>query len=252
MQQAQPNAPIVRARWRDLLRDGAFVRLLIFSATVQLFVLSTAAFVTVFVREEVGIVDGAILWITAVAALAGIGALRLMRSRIDRLGSRPFLGLVFLWWAGYYLAWFVLAANLVGSRQVLAPVLLIAAGFFASIYELSLTRLLMNTAGDRPAMTQYFALQSVIVSLLAGLSPILWGWLLDTIQTTSLTLGRLTLDGYALFFGFQWLMLSVVFVALMQVKEGNAARTSALLYRALVVAPGQRLAGITHRGHFHL
>ena len=250
-QQAQPNGPVFRARWRDLLRDGAFVRLLIFSATVQLFVLSTAAFVTVFVREEVGINDGAILWITAIAALAGIGALRLMRSRIDRLGSRPFLGLVFLWWAGYYLAWFTLAANPTGSRQVLAPMLLIAAGFFGSIYELSLTRLLMNTAGDRPAMTQYFALQSVIVSLLAGLSPILWGWLLDTIQTTSLTLGRLTLSGYALFFGFQWLMLSVVFVALMQVKEGNATRTTTLLYHVLVTGTGHRLAAITHRGHFH-
>ncbi len=110
----------------------------------------------------------------------------------------------------------------------------------------------MNTAGDRPAMTQYFALQSVLVSLLAGLSPILWGWLLDTLHATSVTVGRLTLDGYALFFGFQWLMLSVVFLALMQVKEGNAARTSALLYRVFVVAPGQAMAGITHRGHFHL
>jgi len=251
VQRDRLDGATVRARWRDLLRDGAFARLLIFSATVQLFVLSTAAFVTVFVREEVGINDGTILWITAIAALAGIGALRLMRSRIDRLGSRPFLGLVFLWWAGYYLAWFTLAANLTGGRVMLAPLLLIAAGFFGSIYELSLTRLLMNTAGDRPAMTQYFALQSVIVSLLAGLSPILWGWLLDTIHATSITVGRLTLNGYALFFGFQWLMLSVVFLALMQVKEGNATRTSTLLYHVLVAAPGHRLAAITHRVHFH-
>ena len=248
---AQPHELILRARWRDLLRDGAFVRLLIFSATVQLFVLSTAAFVTVFVREEVGLTDGSILWITAIAALAGTVALRLIRSRIDRLGSRPFLGLVFLWWAGYYLAWFMLATNLAGDRQLLAPMLMIAAGFFASIYELSLTRLLMNTAGDRPAMTQYFALQSVIVSVLAGLSPILWGWLLDTVQTTALTVGHLTLNGYALFFGFQWLMLSVVLLALMLVKEGNATRTSTLLYHVLVTGPSHRLAAITHRGHFH-
>jgi len=250
-QRTPPHEPIVRAQWRDLLRDSTFVRLLIFSAAVQLFVLSTAAFVTVFVREEVGLTDGSILWITAAAALAGIVALRLIRSRIDRLGSRPFLGLVFLWWAGYYLAWFMLAANLAGNRQMLAPLLLIASGFFTSIYELSLTRLLMNTAGDRPAMTQYFALQSVIVSLLAGFSPILWGWLLDTVQTTVLTFGRLTLNSYALFFGFQWLMLSVVFLALILVKERNATRTSALLYHVLVTGPSHRLAAITNRGHIH-
>ena len=128
-------------RWRDLLRDGAFVRLLSFAAVVQLCVLSTGTFITIFVREEVHIQDGFILWISAGAALVGIFGLRLLRSRIDGMGSRPFLGVVFLWWTFYYLAWFLLAAHLVGGALFLAPLLMLAAGFFASIYELSLTRL---------------------------------------------------------------------------------------------------------------
>lgn len=240
-------APLTRLRWRDLLRDAAFVRLLSFAAVVQLCVLSTATFITVFVREQVKLQDGAILWITAGAALVGIFGLRLLRSHIDGMGSRPFLGVVFLWWIFYYLAWFLLAAHLLDGEQILAPILLLAAGFFASIYELALTRLMMNTVGDRPGATQYFALQSVIVSLLAGLSPIMWGWMLDNLDRVRLVLGRLTLDSYAIFFGVQWLLLGAVFVALMRVKEGDAAATKTLLYRALVLAPGRRFASITHR-----
>lgn len=239
--------PLVRLRWRDLLRDGAFVRLLSFAAVVQLCVLSTATFITIFVREEVGIQDGAILWITAGAALVGIFGLRLLRSHIDGMGSRPFLGVVFLWWTFYYLAWFLLAARLLDGEQILAPMLMLAAGFFASIYELSLTRLMMNTVGDRPGATQYFALQSVIVSLLAGLSPIMWGWMLDNLDNVRLGIGRLTLDSYAVFFGVQWLLLGAVFAAFMRVKEGDAAATKTLLYRALVAAPGNRIASLTHR-----
>jgi MFS family permease len=239
--------PLVRLRWRDLLRDGAFVRLLSFAAVVQLCVLSTATFIIVFVREEVRLQDGAILWITAGAALVGVFGLRVLRSHIDGMGSRPFLGMVFLWWTFYYLAWFLLAARLLDGEQILAPMLMLAAGFFASIYELSLTRLMMNTVGDRPGATQYFALQSVIVSLLAGLSPIMWGWMLDNLDNVRLVLGRLTLDSYAIFFGVQWLLLGAVFVALMHVKEGDATATKTLLYRALVVAPGRRFASITHR-----
>lgn len=125
--------------------------------------------------------------------------------------------------------------------------LLLAAGFFASIYELALTRLMMNTVGDHPGATQYFALQSVIVSLLAGLSPIMWGWMLDNLDNVQLMFGGLKLDSYAIFFGLQWLLLGAVFVALMWVREGDAAATKTLLYRALVLAPGRRFANITHR-----
>lgn len=241
------GASFVPLRWRDLLRDGAFVRLLIFTAVVQLCVLSTGTFVTVFVREEVHIQDGLILWITAGAALVGILGLRLLRSRVDGLGSRPFLGVVFLWWMLYYFAWFLLAAHLIEGAWLLAPLFMVVAGFFASIYELSLTRLMMNTVGDRPGTTQFFALQSVIVSLVAGVAPMLWGGVLDHIRTLEMVVAGLPLNGYAIFFGAQWLLLGVVLTALVQVREGNATSTKTLLYRALVVASGHRLTALTHR-----
>ena len=234
----QPHA---RTPWRNLLLDGAFVRLLLFSAVVQLCVLSTATFVIVFVRVEVGLPDGIILWLTAGASLVGILALHLLRSRADRFGSRPFLGVVFLWWTGYYLAWFLLAAHLVGGAWLLAPALMLTAGFFTAMYELALTRLLMNTVGDRPDTTQFFAFQSVSVSLVAGISPILWGWLLDQLQGAQWQFGPLALDGFAVFFGLQWLLLGFVLMALEQVKEGNATSTTVLLRRAWVSARNPHL-----------
>ena len=242
---APPSPP---HHWLHLLRDRPFVRLLFLGVTVQAFVAATATFVTVFVREQVGIPDGVILWLTAGAALVGIVGLALLRNRVDHLGSRPFLQISFGWWVCYEGLWFLIAAGVASQGWWLAALLLLLAGFFGAIYELSVTRLLMNTVSEHTGTAQYFALYSVIISLAAGVSPILWGLLLDALRNVEVTVGAYTLDGFALFFGLQWLLLSVVWVAMSQVKESSAASTRAVLHQFLVTAPSQRLAELTGRG----
>ena len=112
---------------------------------------------------------------------------------------------------------------------------------------MALTRLLMNTVGDRPDTTQYFALQSVLVSLVAGSAPILWGWLLDQLQGVQVHLGRHALDGYAIFFGLQWLLLGVVLIAFERIQEREATSTKVVLHRAWESATHPHVAFRTPR-----
>ena len=248
---AAPGAPErPKVHWRSLLREPAFVKLVMFSATVQVAILSTGTFVTIFAREEVRMSDGVILWVTATASLAGTAALALLRNRIDRLGSRPFLGIVFLWWTGYYALWFLMAIS--PSRPpLMAVAMMVTAGFFGSIYDLSLTRLLMNTVGDRPEATHYFALHSVIVSVLNGVSPMAWGLVLDMTRSVRLPVAGISLGGYALFFVAQWLLLGVVLLMLSQVREASSTTTRGLLRGLLLSGPRRavrRIAGRQHPG----
>lgn len=236
-----------RAPWLSLLQDNAFARLLIYTAAVQAFVASINTFVIVFMRDQVQLQNGAILWLTAGAALMGTAAMRLLRHRVDRLGSRPFLGIVFLWWVLYFLCWFLLAARWIGYAWLIAPALILTGGFFGAIYDLAMTRLLMNTVGDRRFSTQYFAFHSVSASLMTGISPILWGLLLDTLRGAQWRIGPWQLDGFALFFAIQWLTLAVVLLTFMHLREASSTSTSSLIYRLLVRAPGERLAHLTAR-----
>lgn len=235
------------APWLSLLRDNSFVRLLVYTAAVQTFVASIATFVTVFVRDQVQLQDGMILWLTAGAALMGTAAMRLLRNRVDRLGSRPFLGVALLWWALYFLSWFLLAAHWLAYPWLVAPVLLLLGGFFGAIYDLALTRLLMNTVGNRPFSTQYFALHSVSASIMLGVSPILWGLLLDTLRGRQWQFGGLQLDGFAVFFGIQSLSLSFVLLTFLHLHEANSTSTASLLYRVFVRVPSRGLAQLASR-----
>ncbi|MCS7060532.1 MAG: MFS transporter [Anaerolineae bacterium] len=224
------------AGWGALLRSPGFAQLVLFSATAQVVVLSSGAFVTVFAREEVRLSDGAILWATAASSLVGAVALALLRNRIDALGSRPFLGLVFLWWVAYDALWLALALSPTRS-PLLAIATLSIAGFFGSIYDLALTRLLMNTVGDQPETTRYFALHSVIVSLLNGVAPMLWGAVLDWARSVQVGVADLLLNGYSLFFALQGILLIGVFWSLLRVHEPNAASTRQVLRGAIEQAP---------------
>lgn len=236
-----------RTSWLSLLQDHVFVRLLLYSMAVQAFVASLATFITVFVRDEVQLQDGTILWLTAGAALMGTVAMRLLRDRVDRLGSRPFLGIVYLWWVLYFLCWFLLAANCFTNPWLVAPALMLMAGFFGAIYDLALTRLLMNAVGDRSHSTEYFALHSVAASIMTGLAPIVWGLLLDQLRSSQWQVGGVQFDGFAIFFAIQWLTLGIVLVAFNRLQEASSASTISLLYRVLVDAPTQRLAQLTAR-----
>jgi MFS family permease len=236
-----------RVQWLSLLQDNSFARLLVFSMGVQTFVASIGTFVIVFVRDQVQLQDGTILWLTAGSAVLGTVAMRLLRHRVDRFGSRPFLGITFLWWVFYFLVWFLLAAQWLVRPLLIAPVLLLTAGFFGAIYDLALTRLLMNTVGDRTHSTEYFALHSVLISFMTGISPILWGLLLDQLRGLQFTVGGIELNGFAVFFAIQWCGLFLVLLAYTQVREASSSSTGSLLYRVLVTAPSQRLAQLTGR-----
>ena len=236
-------------QWLPLLRNEGFRKLVIFSATVQVAVLSTGAFVTVFVREEVQLGDGVILWVAAAASLAGTFALALLRNRIDALGSRPFLGVVFLWWTAYYALWFLLAISPARSPAMAVGMMLLA-GFFGSIYDLALTRLLMKTVGDQPEATRYFALHSVIISVLNGFAPMAWGLALDAARAMHVSLAGVSLSGYALFFAAQWVLLALVLLMLAQVREVSSTSTRRLLSDALIGgarAAARRIANLRLR-----
>lgn len=237
------------SHWSELLRDKSFVRLILFSATVQVVMAGSATFTIVFVREQTGTGDGMILWLTAGAAIVGILALQLLRHRADIMGSKPLLLIVLVWWALYFALWFVLSVNGFANPFAVIMLLMPVNGFFAATYDLSLTRLLMNIAGDRPASAQYFALHSVIVSAVTGITPVLWGILLDALAGMPQPATGPVFSRYSVLFGVQWLLLALVALVLYRVRETGAPPIGRALYDSLIRAP---LLFVNHLSHLML
>jgi hypothetical protein len=142
-----------------------------------------------------------------------------LRSRIDRLGSKRFLWIVLAWWVLSYGVWWALSLGALQPALLIAPLLMVSNGFFTSMYDLSATRLLMNSVTDETQSPRYFALYSVIVNVTVGVVPMIWGALLDAWRGVKLDWLGGVANRYTLFFGLEWLLLGLVALALWRLRE---------------------------------
>lgn len=219
-----PNPPIAAADgslppalpWRAVWGDRVFRSFTLFTVLWQAVIASANAFIVVFAREDIRLDDGTLVLLSAGASFTAMIALRLVRDSVDRNGSKPFMRGVLAWWAAYFGLWLLMAARVIAFGAWLAPVILLANGFFAAIFETSTTRLLMNTAGDRPGSAQYFAVQQVQINLAAGLAPVVWGGALDTLSALGYGGAR-----YGVFFGAQVALVGLMALMLRRVREAR-------------------------------
>ena len=205
--------------WLTPLKNRNFMRLVRFGMLVQLPVAANTTFALIFAREQIGLREGIALWLTAGAYFLAMVASVFLRSRIDRLGSKRFLWIVLAWWLLSYLIWWALSLGAMQPAIFIAPLLMVSNGFFTSMYDLSATRLLMNSVTDETQSPRYFALYSVIVNVTVGVVPMVWGALLDAWREVRLDWLGGVANRYTLFFGLEWLLLGLVALALWRLRE---------------------------------
>lgn len=198
--------------WRAIFKDQAFMRYAIFSVGAQFTLAAATAFIVVFIRDEVGLGDGYIIQLGAVAQAIAMVTYWFGRKRLDAVGSKRYIGLSLAWWVIYFGAWFAMAGHLIPSAALVAPVIMIVNGLAGALNDLAGTRLLMNMSGDREGSSQYFAVQQTGSNLATGVSPILWGAALDAMAGGSV--GR-----YLVFFGAEVALVIGLAVLLWKVKE---------------------------------
>lgn len=198
--------------WQEVWADREFRFFTLFTMLWQVVVASSASFTIVFSREEAGLNDGALVWLSAGAAFAAMIGLQIVRPRIDRRGSKFFMRAALGWWAVHFLLWLLMALRVVAVRGDLASALILGNGLFAVVFDTATTRLLMNMAGDRVGTTQYFALQQVLINLAGGLAPIVWGLVLDGLRGASF-------DRYAVFFAAQIIFVCAMALMMRGVRE---------------------------------
>ncbi|MCX6016993.1 MAG: MFS transporter, partial [Chloroflexi bacterium] len=197
------TSPAPRPSVRAVLREPNFRKIVAFSALAQIINLGAGAFVTVYARTRIGLSDSTLLWLSASASLLVIFTMAWVRNRLDRTGSKPFLGITLAWWTISVLIWALLAASGASLGVIVAPVLLVVTECFAWLFELFNTRLTMNTLATSDNNATGFAAYSMIVNVTAGIAPIVFGALLDALHGFELPVGALRFDNYTALFGLE-------------------------------------------------
>ncbi len=251
-----PDAPTPSARkegaepvpWRAMLSHRPFLRLVTFHGIMMLALAGGGLIFIPFARDQLGCTDSKfmilhLIW-GSVFVLASLRAGRML----DRVGSRPVLVLAAMTLGVHWLGWGAVAAHLLPFSWGVIFFQQATAGVGLAFYNSAHMRLLMATV---PTMgrSHFFALFSVVASLVAGLAPLGWGLLTDTMSRWHLGT-EIQVNGFVLLYGSFILILFPAMVALRRVEEPRASTTEELLRELILETPWRSITRWWNRRPF--
>jgi MFS family permease len=251
-----PDAPISPAEreggeevpWKAMIQHGPFLRLVIFHAIMMLALSGGGLIFIPFARDQLGCSDWKFMILQLIHGLVFVLTSLATGKMLDRVGSRPVLGLAAFIFGIHWLGWGAVAAHLLPFQW--GPILFQQAtsGIGVALYSSAHMRLLMATV---PAMgrSHFFALFSVAASLVAGLAPLGWGLLTDTLQTVKF--GTVfEVNRFVILYVTITLILIPAMVALRRIHEERASTTEELLRELVLESPWRSITRWWNRRPF--
>jgi MFS family permease len=185
--------------WRAIAAHPPFRKLLRLNVAWSFAYGGMTTFSVAYLRVEAGLPEGTIMLVTALAFLGGLAGLIYFESRTDRLGSKPVLLFCLTLWLLILTGWLVFAGGIVRTALPLVIALQLLMGFAYALVNMNQTRLAMVLVPEM-GRSHFFALFSVVGNLTLGLTPILWGIVIDGFSPLRFTLAGWELNRYSLFF----------------------------------------------------
>jgi len=231
-----------RVPWKALIFHPPFFRIIRFSMVYFFFIAAAGVFWVPMLRDLAGV---SARWILGFSAVSGIlsALFSMIGGRVvDRVGSRPLLGLSGSMFFINFLCWAMAAAGLLPFNIWVFGVTLVTGAMGGSFYQVSTLRLLM-AAVPEAGRSHFFALSSVMNGTMNGLMPIFWGMFLDGMRAHET-------DGVLARWGaWHWNQYSVLYVLLMlgmvlfqvvrrKIEEPRAMHTDEFLRELYRTVPG--------------
>jgi MFS family permease len=231
--------------WGELLRYEPFRRLLRMVIAWSVAHGGVTTFTVAFLKVKIGMPESEILFVNSVFFLGGLSSLWFLGSRLDHLGSKPVLTFSCVTWMLVVAGWALIAGNVWQPLLGIILALQFVMGLFAALVNMSNTRLVMAIA---PVMgrNHFFAIFSVLGNVTLGLSPILWGLVIDAVGQRRGLSAIFEWNRYSVFFAAVIAAFGVMLYFTRRLDEPQAASMEDLLREILIQSP-QRVLRIWTR-----
>ncbi len=242
-----PDVPVPRSPdnaepvpYREMLFYPPFFKLLVYNAIFLIAQAGSGVFWIPMLRVSFAATDSLILWMMVLSSAIQAACLWVSGPLVDRVGSRPVLGLATLLFAIHLGCWCSVAARILPFNFVAILLVQITAGISISLFNLANTRLVMATV---PSMgrSHFFALYTVVISIVSGVFPILWGILLDTLAGWGSGWSRWQWNQYSVAYTAAAVITIVALVLRNALSESRAMTTDEFLRELLVETPSRAI-----------
>jgi MFS family permease len=228
-----------RVPWREIAAFPPFRRLLWFNIGWALAFGGMNTFVLAYLKAATPFTERGILLANATYFLGGLLSLWVLGLKLDRFGSKPVISFALGGWLLISMGWMLLAGKMATPAYWLVMALQIAMGLFAALAQMANTRLAMSVVPAQ-GRSHFFALFSVVGSLVLGVAPVMWGVLIDALARRGAAWHGFEFNQFSIFFAAVALAFAATLVVSRRLVEPSAASLEELL-KEMLLAPPQRM-----------
>ena len=182
-----------------MLRQRSFRRLTVFNVVYSLVWGALGVFTIAFLRQTEGLSESVIVLLSSVSVFGGLVSLLWSGVVLDHIGSIPIMTLCAVASILIFAGWWALAANLIAVNPIFIGILYLLMGMSALNFAAANNRL-QSLNIPHHGRNHYFAVFAVATSVAAGLSPLIWGVILESIGMHHGHTGWVAWNRYSIFF----------------------------------------------------
>ena len=216
-----------QAPWIEIFVNKPFRKLLWVEFFMAISLGGLAAFTVKYLRAEAGMQVNHIMLASAAKFVGALGTLWFLKTRLDRLGSRPVILFGILVGLLCVILFGLIAGRVVALNFHTVLALYFSFGFVLSAVTMSMTRLAMSTV-PRLGSSYYFAVYAVVGNLAMGISPTLWGLMIDLLSTKENMWLGIEWNEYTIYFTSVALALFMTALVTIRLEENKAANLNEL------------------------
>lgn len=212
-----------RVPWKEIVTWPPFARLVAFNWVYLAAVGGVGVFTVSFLRGRAGFSENTVMMLAGVAVFGAMSTVGWVGKVLDKEGSRPVIRACMWAWVMILAGWWGVAAGLVppGWAMPVVALLQLATGVVGANFSVANGRLATVTI---PVMGRdhFFAAYSVLTNVAMGLSPIVWGVVLDAIGGREGVVAGVGWNRYSVYFGAVAGLAVVGLVYAGRLREGTA------------------------------
>jgi MFS family permease len=231
--------------WLAMLNHPPFKKLLVMNLGWSLAYGGVTAFSVAFLKTETTMSEKTILIVSSVFFLGALMSLWFGR-RMDKLGSKPVMVFSSIMWLMILSVWLLLAGRYIAPEPVIILGLQFCMGLAASVFNMSNIRLAMVVTPEM-GRNHFFALYSVVSNLSLGLSPILWGILIDAFAQLNYDMRDFNWNRYSVFFLGSSVMFMITTFLKLRLEEPAAKPVEDLVREMFISSPQRMIARVWPR-----
>ena len=195
----QLKASGTKVPWKHMIAYPPFLKLTIFNLLYVCAVGGMGVFSISFMRSYALFSERLVVMLTTTSVIGAITVLPHTATLLDRFGSRKIMIACLASFAMVLAGWSSLAAGVIPCSIVAVGALLLLAGITGVNYQVANNRLAMSII-PQMGRNHFFAMFTVITNVAAGLSPIVWGLILDIIGARTGHMAGIELNRYSVFY----------------------------------------------------